>query len=311
MFVVGSLVALYAICASTFTVSKAALAYTTPTFLLTVRMLVAGSLLLGYAYWRHGWAAFPRKTEWWLFTQIALFHCYGAYMFDLWSLQYLASVESALLYNISPFLSALFSFWLFNERMTRNKWLGLFIGLCGFIPSLIAQYAQACAVSHRLWPWPELALIAGIACAMYGWVVMRTLVRDHGYQPTTVNGVGMFASGILALMTSWYVDGFLVVPVSEWQTFVPLTLLLILLANLIFNNFYGYLLHYYTATLLSFAGFLCPLCAALFGWFWLSEAITWHLCFSLVIVCIGLYIFYQEELRQGYVVDISARSPVS
>ena len=64
---------------------------------------------------------------------------------------------------------------------------------------------------------------------------------------------------------------------------------------------YTMMLKKYTATFLSFAGFIQPLCAAILGWFFLGEYVTYTFFLSAILVFSGLYLFYQEELKQGYV----------
>jgi drug/metabolite transporter (DMT)-like permease len=71
----------------------------------------------------------------------------------------------------------------------------------------------------------------------------------------------------------------------------------VIVSNLLCHNLYGHLLRHYTATLLSFAGFLTPIFAALYEWMLRGTIITWHFYASCIIVFIGLYLFYQDELR--------------
>ena len=75
-------------------------------------------------------------------------------------------------------------------------------------------------------------------------------------------------------------------------------LLLILVANIIFYNFYGFLLKKYTPTFLSLVGLLCPLFTALLGWVFLGETVTWIFFLSLAVVMLGAYIFYKDELQE-------------
>ena len=295
-----SIVLLYAVCASTFTICKALLAYVKPLFLVGVRMLVAGMLLLGYSYFQDKRTFFIHRKDRLLFFQIILFHVYFAYILDLWSLQYLTSFKSSFLYNFSPFLAALFSYFCFSEKMTLKKWLGLGIGFCGFAPEIIANIDMSSFSSATL--LPEFIMLFAVGSAVYGWVTMRKLVKDGEYSPIMVNGIGMVGGGILALLTSYFIEGWTVSPVTDFWPFVRLTALIILLANIIFYNFYGYLLKHYTATFLAFAGFTTPFFAALFGWLFLGERVSVSFFMSLVVVCIGLYIFYHEELKQGYMI---------
>lgn len=294
------IVFLYALCASTFTICKALLDYVKPFFFIGIRMLIAGGILLAYSFWQNRSSFSIAKKDRWLFVQIILFHVYFAYILDLWSLQYITSSKSSFLYNLSPFLAALFSYFYFSEKMTMKKWLGLLIGFSGFLPEILLKSSTAPLSSSFLLSFPELVLLVAVASGVYGWITLRKLVKNGEYSPIVVNGIGMVGGGLLALITSFFVEGWAVNPVMDFWPFAKLTALIILVGNILFYNFYGFLLTRYTATFLSFAGFTTPLFAALFGWLFLGEMVNWTFFLSIFVVCIGLYIFYQEELKQGY-----------
>lgn len=292
---------LYTICASMFTISKAALAYTQPIFYIAVRMVLAGILLGAYYLIKVTFFKENFRFSWrdgFLLAQIVIFHIYLTYICDICALKDLTSIESAFIYNLSPFISAIFSYFFFGEVMTNRKWLGLAIGFSSLLPD-IWSHSFAQEVSLQLIP-KFVTLIAVISSA-YGWIVMRKLVKDRGYSPIFVNSFGMFIGGILAFGTSWFFEPWSPSPVTDWYAFIKLTLLIVVVANIVFYNLYGYLLSRYTATLLSFAGFLCPLITALLGWLFLGETLSWNILISLTIVSMGLYIFYKEELKQGYI----------
>lgn len=297
------IIALYAICASTFTISKILLTYAKPMFLVGIRMAGAGAILLTYYLLTQKNNFAIQKKDRLLFGAIILFHVYFAYMLDLWALQYLTSSKSSFLYNLSPFLTALFSYFYFSETMTSRKWIGLFIGLSAFLPEFINfKNSTNSYFSFFSLSIPEVVMVGAVASAMYGWTIMRKLIKEGGYSPIMINGVGMIGGGLLALFTSFFWEQWTVSsPVFNVWPFVWYTMLIILVANIVFYNMYGFLLSRYTATFLSFAGFTCPFFAALFGWFFLGETVSWTFFASLFVVCIGLYIFYQEELRQGYI----------
>ncbi len=222
--------------------------------------------------------------------------------------------KAMFMFNLAPFLSALFSYIFLNEEMSRKKWLGLCIGVIGFIPILISPLSPIAAL-NAFWnlltttpkitegitptqfgiPWPELAVLASVISHSYNWIVIRKLVRDNSYSPAMINGLTMFVGGICALITSPYYEG--LSPVTNFLEFAKLLACVILISNLICHNLYAYLLKVYTATFLSFAGFMSPLFAALYGWLWLSEKITPHFYVSSVIVFIGLLLFYQDEME--------------
>lgn len=293
------IVVLYALCASMFTISKWGLAYTQPIFFMAVRMILAGTLLCGYILARTGidrqfWSYI--KRDWFLFAQIIFFHIYLTYICDLCALKNISSIESALIYNISPFVAALMSYYWFSEVMTPKKWLGLLIGFCAFLPQLL--YAGLGPLSLHL--WPRLLTLIAVVSSTYGWILLRALMKK-GYSPIVANGIGMFFGGVIALGTSYMAEPWSPGPVTLWVPFIQATVLIVVVANLLFYNLYGYLLKHYTATFLSFAGFMCPLFAALLGYLFLGETFSPTLFISFIVVCIGLVIFYHEELKQGYI----------
>lgn len=293
------LFASYALVAISFTLAKAVLAYSAPIFFVGFRMVLAGIILIGYCYWRNPRLLEVKRKDFLHFSLIILMHIYFAYVLDLLALQYMSSFKGAFIYNLSPFIFALFSYLYFNERMTPKKWLGLFIGFVGFLPELIAHVPGEPAGGIFYLSWAELMMIGSVIASVIGWTVMRLLVKDR-YSPIAVNGIGMLGGGVLACITSGIVEVWDPFPVTEWWPFLKITLGVIVIANLVYYNVYGYLLKKYTATFMSFAGFLCPLFAAAFGWYFLNEEVSPTFFFSLFVVVVGLAIFYVEELRQGY-----------
>jgi drug/metabolite transporter (DMT)-like permease len=296
-----AIVLLYALCASTFTISKWGLAYTAPLFFVAVRMILSGLLLGGYFVARYGIKFVNQisvRPEWFLFSQIVLFHIYLPYICDLCALTAISSVESAFIYNLSPFFSALFSYFWFNEHMTFKKWIGFGLGLAAFIPELFSgPVSELFSFSHTI---PRLMTLIAVISSSYGWIIVRSLVK-RGYSPIFINGFGMFFGGLASLLTSFMIESWTPFPVTQWVPFIQATILIIVVANILFYNLYGYLLEFYTATILSFAGFMCPLFAGLFGYIFLGETFSPLLLVSFCMVLIGLIIFYHEELRQGYI----------
>lgn len=294
------IIILYTLCASMFTISKWALSYSSPIFFVGIRMALAGILLWCYdvvkLYITKERIVFNFRRDWPLLAQIVLFHIYLTYICDLCALKNISSIESAFLYNLSPFISAIFSYFWFSERMTLKKWMGLIIGFASLAPELLQASGQDFFTALK----PKLLTFCAVLFSAYGWIILRRLVKDYGYSPVFVNGFGMFFGGLLALLTSFYTENWVPSPVTQWAPFIQSTLLIIVVANLIFYNLYGFLLNKYTATFLSFAGFMCPFFASILGWLFLGETLPSHLIFSFILVLTGLFIFHQEELRQGY-----------
>lgn len=293
------IIALYALFGSSFVLGKMLLAYTTPLFLTGIRMIIGGVILLTYLFFcAHEHFVFKRKHIY-LYLQMVIFGIYITYSLRFWALNYMQAAKTNFIYNLSPFMSALFSYIVFHEKLTPKKWAGLAIGLIGIVPILLTTSITERSFGELSFlSWPELAVILSVATHTYSWIIMRKLVKEQSYSPMMINGLSMTFGGLLALITSAFVDGFMPIKAGCFSYFFGILALIILLSNIICYNLYGWLLKHYTATFLSFAGFLSPLFTALYGWILLHENVTWNFYASCIIVFIGLYLFYQEELQE-------------
>lgn len=309
---------MYLLMASTFTVAKTAVLYMQPLYFIGFRMAIAGIILLAYVM------LFKREKIAWhradlpLFAQIALFHIYCAYVFEFWGLQYISSAKACLLYNLSPFFTALFSYFLFKYTLSYCQWLGLIVGFCAIIPIFASHSLQESLSNITAFSVGEICMLIAVASAAYGWIVMKKLVVDKGYSSLWINGTGMFIGGIAALIQAVVLYGFhplmpkhgvierwsfLLLPshLDYYQTALVISvvcmLFLIIVTNLIGYNLYAYLLNVYSPTFLSFAGSMTPLFAVVFGWFLLGEPLTMPFFVSLAMTVLGLYLFYGDEIR--------------
>ncbi|KKT23561.1 MAG: hypothetical protein UW09_C0003G0083 [candidate division TM6 bacterium GW2011_GWF2_43_87] len=262
-------------------------------------MFAAGLLLLLFAVVGRGFRRLIR-SDLLLILGVAFFSVFIAYACDLWSLQYLSSSESALLFNLSPFAAALFSYWWFGERMTLKKWLGMVVAVTSIIP--IVTGGESVLTHFPLWKLlPIFALLTSVLSSAYGWILVRELVKTREFSPFFINGIAMTIGGSLALGLSWVMEGWNPLPVFSWPNFIFFTILMIFIANILFVNLYSVLLRRYTATFISFSGLMCPLFVALLGRIFLNEELTGSSFISALLVASGLFLFYEEELRQGYI----------
>lgn len=303
---------MYAMWSSIFSLGKMTLQYCPPLFLTGARMFIAGLLLLGFL------AIFKRSSfklsrlQLLSIGLLAFFSIYLSNALEFWGLQHLSAAKTCFIYSLSPFFAALFSYLHFNEKMNRNKWIGLGIGFLGFIPVLLTQTgSEGLLNAFSFFSWPTLAIMGAALCAVYGWVILRLVVKDHAISPLMANGASMFLGGLLAFGHSFFVESWTPIPVLP-QNFAPFlqgTLLMTLVSNIICYNLYGMLLKRFTATFLSFMGLLSPIFASLNGLIFLGEPISWTIILSTGVVSLGLWIVYRAELRQGYIISSSKSAP--
>jgi len=306
-----SVILLYALFASLFSLNKDTLNYSEPFFLIGSRMLFAGLLLVLHQF------LFNRKNFniklphlKYLFL-LGFLNIYLTNIAEIWGLQQMVSAKACLIYSLSPFLAAIVAYFLLKERLTQKKWLGLCIGFMGLIPIFMSQSTSERTVNNMGFiSLAEIALLTAVFCSVYGWTLLKKIISEYHYTPLLANGLSMTLGGILALMHS-YISGeaWAPLPVTELKPFLQNTFWMCLISNIICYNLYGYLLKRYSATFMSFAGLITPFFASLFGWYFLGETITWHYFASIAIFSIGLTIFYQEELKRDAIFTKTSPSP--
>ncbi|MBD3273306.1 EamA family transporter [Candidatus Dependentiae bacterium] len=288
---------LYALLASTFTIAKVALNYAKPFFLIGFRMIMAGSIMLGSLYIFKKRHLKIKKEDIWLFVKVAIFHVYLAFIPEFWALQYLSSSKTNLIYSATPFIAALLAYVLLKEKLSLKKFLGMTIGLVGLVPIFLTQTdIREAGMELFSVSLPEIVLLGAVISGAYAWFIVKKLLYK-GYSLLVINGIAMLLGGIGALITSFFIEGIKTNPIFDFWPFLAWTSLLVLVANIIVYNFYGWLLKKYSITFVTSAGFLCPVFGAFYGHFLLSEKITWHYFFSLGLIALGLFIFYKEEIK--------------
>lgn len=288
---------LYAGFASVFTFAKNTLPATEPYFLIGSRMLLAGLLLIGYLAITSPSKLKISKSACILAALLGFLNIYLVNALEFWGLQYLPSFKTCFIYSLSPFASALFSYFLLSEKMSPKKWIGLIIGFSGFIPLFLTPTEDELKAGTLFnISWAEMAVTLAALVSVYGWILLKQLVQDKGVSFLTANGYSMALGGLIALSHSLISESWNPVPVTDWSVFIMGFSSLLIISNLLCYNLYGWLLKRFSATFLSFAGFLTPLFSAFFGWFFLGETISLPFFLSAGIVFSGLFVFYQEEL---------------
>lgn len=301
---IAFVIAMYAVWSNVFSLGKLALAFSPPIFLTGFRMFLAGVLLLGYLALAKREAFQLKRKEWLSLLLLAFFSIYLTNILEFWGLQHLSAAKTCFIYSLSPFFAAFFSYLHFQEKMNPRKWLGLSIGFLGCLPVLFSQTgSEELLQIGPFLSWPSLAVMGAALFGVYGWVLLRLVVKDSSVSPLMANGTSMFIGGIFALIHSWIVDPWNPLPIAQGHIGDVLqgSLILTFISNILCYNLYGMMLKRYTATFLSFIGLLSPIFASLSGWFFLGESLSWTIFLSTGIVTLGLSIVYQAEIKQGYI----------
>jgi len=299
---------MYGLWSSVFALGKDALGHAPPVFLTAFRMLLAGILLSGYLLLMKRKELKVFKTHFWPLLLLGFFSIYLTNICEFWGLKHISAAKTCFIYSLSPFLAAIFSYFHFGEKINKTKFIGMAIGFLGFIPVLATQSgAEELFSAVGFVSWPEIAVMGAAAFSVYGWILLRIVVRGNDVSPLAANGISMVVGGLMALVHSFFVESVVPMPFSaeHFPSFMKGILLMTLISNIICFNLYGFMLRRFTATFLSFMGLLSPIFASFNEWLILGQSPNWMIFLGTGIVCCGLFIVYQAELRQGYI----TRSP--
>lgn len=287
----------YAVLASTFTIAKVVSGLADPLFLIGVRMIAASPIMFIVHRLNKGASFKIAKKHFWLFFWLSLCHITIPFVGEFWALKYVSSTKTAIIYSLTPFIAAILAFFLHKKKIAVSQYLGLAIGLLGILPTMISPDE----ISHKAGEFlsvslPELVLLICVVSASYAWFLVAKLMSE-GYGISLVNGVAMLLGGLVSL-GSWFIfaDTNTVLAQGDLGQFIFWMALLVITSNVISYNFYGWLIGRMSIPLMSTVGFSCPIFASIYGKFFLGEELGLSHLIALVMVALGIWLFYRGEL---------------
>jgi drug/metabolite transporter (DMT)-like permease len=288
-----------------FIVGKFALFTGKPIFMTAVRMMIAGIISSAiYAYHNLFFQTIRKlsMTQWSLIGLLSLTNIYFCNAFELWGLQYLSAGKTAFIYNLGPFFAALLAYFLFSERMTIKKWIGLILGFIGFLPIFLEPSSVIDTSGTLGWlSYAQIALLIASFATVVGWTTMSYMMKKYQLSLFFLNGTSMLFGGLLCFVHAYFFEQRPYIAPGCIEKFIWYAFFMACSQNIVAYNLHAYLLQYYTTTFLTFACFLSSLFAAALGVLLLHEIITLYFFVAIILVLGGLIIFYYEELRQGYI----------
>lgn len=288
-----------------FVIGRFALTTGTPVFFTGIRMMIAGIILLSiYLCKEFNWQDIKNISykDWLIIIALSFFNVYLTNAFEFYGLQYMSAGKASFIYNLTPFITAIISYFLFAEKMTRLKLLGLCIGFLGFFP-LIIESSPIPDLSYHFGflSLAEMAILIATVGTSVGWIIMKLLVgQKYQYSHYFLNGISCMIGAAFCLTHAYIVEYPTYIYPGMHTAFAWYVASLALVFVLVYS-LHAQLLKKYTSTLLSFLWFIAPLTSAIFGLYFLGETIDTAFIVSMFIVFVGLALFYIEEVRQGYI----------
>lgn len=290
----------FGLLASAISVNKVILQSVPLIFFVGLRMFLAGVILCGLFYKKS-----PRLTltnirrDAGILIWIALCTTFFPSLLKAFGLKYLVSSKAAFIGALDPFVTAIYSYALWAERLSPRKIIGIALGFIGTILLCIPQDTiEKTMISFLIFSLPELAAFGAVAIGRYGWISAQRVLRQDRYSPPELNGLIMTISGVIGLTTSCLVDQFDLTYFPTTITFLSLLAYTVIIGNVVAYTMYAHFLKAYSANFVSLAGFSVPIFVSIYGLLFLGEKITPMLVISSSIIFVGVFIFYQDEIKK-------------
>lgn len=293
---------LFAVWSLVFPLSKWMTEHGSPLLLTAMRMVFAGLILCVYIFFKNRNAFVMSKRGWISVFLLAFLNVFLSNALEMWGIARISAAKACFIYSFSPFFTAFLSYLHFKEKMTPKKWLGLCIGFFSCLPPIFMSGSEGIFASSQISYLPELSVVLAAFFAVWGWVLLRIVVKDENISPMSANGSSMLLGGLFSCIALFAWDGSSGFSLNSGSIgkLSAMIVLVTFISNILCTNFYGYLLRTYTATLLSLFGLLSPFFASIHSWILLGEAPSLLILASSCMTIAGLFIVYQEEKKQGY-----------
>lgn len=182
-----------ALWAAAFVAVKVALASSPPLFLMAVRFLAAGALLLAWVGLTG--RALPRtRREWRALVVLGLLNNALYLGIASLALRHVSAGTGAVLASTNPLILAVAAWWFLGERLGLARALGLLVSFAGVVWIMRSRMGEA---NHPGW---MTAMLLAIAFLVGGTVLFKRL--RPGADLLVVNGVQLLVAGVALIAPS-------------------------------------------------------------------------------------------------------------
>ena len=300
--------------ASAISANKVLLYALKPEFLVGIRMTIAGLVLGGYTYFHSNHRLSWRKLRSYvpLLLVVALFTTYFPSNLKAYALAGMPSAKMAFFGTLDPFVTALFSYFFFKERLTLHKIVGILLGFAGMMILIFGPTSfEEQLKTFSVFSYAEMAAFWAIVLSRFGWIQAQQLLKKEIVSPVQINVIIMLVGGVISLMTAFVRDQmsikpllntplslFSLSPLSMMGSATLLSLFLaytIVIGNVLGYTLYAHALKRYSPLFVSLASFSIPLFVAFFGWLFLDEPLSISFFIACAVTFTGLVVFMLEK----------------
>lgn len=261
---------------------RAALEGLSPQYLVAVRFLLSGCLILGWAWWK-GWR-FPKGLELaWILSTGLLTLGIGNYMLSL-AETYVPSGLAALFITIGPF-------WMVGaeaiipggDKIKAKAFLAMLVGFSGAI-WLIGPDGFAVGLSGGTL---KGFLILQISCLAWSVGSILQKRRKSGAHPILVGGLQQLSAGLAAALICLFIPGWR----AEWSPGVLFAVLyLAFFGSIVAYSAYLIALEGLPVAVVSVYTYINPIVAVCLGWLIYRESFGIREVGAMCVIFLGVFL---------------------
>jgi drug/metabolite transporter (DMT)-like permease len=264
---------------SAFIAVKIGLPSSPPLFLMASRFLVAGAVLVAYAFVRS--ARMPRgPREWWPLAALGLLN-FGLYLgLTAIALQHLSAGMGAVLASTNPLMLAVLAPWVLGERVGPLKITGIVTSFAG------VMWLMRSRIGDDNRPGAMVLVVVSIMCLVAGTLLFKRMRLD--YDLLVLNGTQLLAAGVFLIVPSLLLE-----PVRDVRldpSFLASQAYLVVVVSWIGMAIWFWLLRAGDATRASAWFFLNPVLGLLLGALLLGEPLRPQDFAGAAAVAAGIYL---------------------
>jgi len=291
----------FALLASAIVANKICLRYMPPSLFVMLRMLCAGIILFIIVFWLHkkNKTNLPGRIRAHILplTLAAFFTTFLNSLLKSYALSHMAAAKASALGALDPFITAIFAYMLWNEKLRPLQWLGIGCAIIGtFVLTLSTTPLEEMLGWWSIISLPELAQISAVAISRYGWIMLQSMLKKSTFTPLEINAVIMIIGGLFSLISTISgIDGGFLWYGGPLFTFMGTFIYTVIIGNIFVYTLYAMILKKYSSSFVSVASLSVPLFVALFGYSVLKEIPSWHFFASLGFFVLAILLFIKKK----------------
>lgn len=283
---------------SSYVANKFLLAFLPINFLSAFKLLFSGLVFLAVFLAKYSQNDFLKRVKEDIFN--IAFICVIAtclpYFLKMYALKNLTSAQATLIGSLDPFITTIYSYFLWNERIFFHKIFGIFFGFISVVFLFYSDYLIGEMFFRAECFLGFIYALFAVAIGRYGWIRTQRLLFKNRYSLIEMNLLISLGGGICSLIVFYLTESH----AYSFHGVMNKKLFVLLLYSAISGNIFAYYIYTYylkkvPITLVSYAGLIIPISCHFLSWAFLSEQLSKNFFVSIGLMVLGYMCYFYRE----------------